>query len=61
MAFLISSVKEIVKKNAPIANDKVHAMTKNSYKTNTYCNVTAIKYPIGFFESNGNLQFEFDF
>lgn len=55
MSFVIVSAN----KNPEDPNVKLHAIYLNSNVTSLICINMAIKYPIGFFQSNGNLLFEY--
>lgn len=55
-ACFISFVIAIVNRKAPIPKLSAHAMNWNMYKSVMYSRMIAIKYPKGFFQSNGNLE-----
>lgn len=52
---LISLIIERINQNAPIPRPKMHATMKNSYPNTMYSTMTAMKYPVGVFQSKGNL------
>lgn len=54
---LISFVVEIATKYEPIASDSVIEVIKNSNAIIMHEILNAIKYPLGFFVSNGNLEY----
>lgn len=54
--FFVSIVTAFIINRAPYANETKHATKRKLCEHIMYCNITAIKYPAGFFVSNGNLQ-----
>lgn len=52
---LMHLLDAIIYKYAATPRVTKHAVINITYKTTTYSNETAMKYPSGFFQSNGNL------
>lgn len=51
----MSLVNEMSVNMDPNENDTIHALRNTKYQAMTYWNAIAPKYPLGVFQSNGNL------